>query len=393
MGKISMDIYLSHLRSRYRRATKAEKSQLVKDFCSTYGYHRKSAIRLLNKPPIPDKRPSKGGKPPIYDKSRLLEPLKRIWLSTDQMCGKRLKKALPLWLPYYQKHYKTLSDEDYQLLLSMSAATIDRMLKPLKSRHCKGLSGTKPGNLLKNKIPVNTNQWDTTQVGFVEADTVAHCGETLMGNFVWTITLTDIASGWTENRATWNKGAVGVVEQIGSIEQALPFPLLGFDCDNGSEFLNYHLIRYFTDRKAEQKVAFTRSRPYHKDDNAHVEQKNWTHVRQVFGYHRFDNPKLVALMNDLYSNELSDLTNFFYPCVKLKDKKRVKAKIIKTYDTPKTPYQRLLDADCLSVEQKKNLSARIKNLDPFDLQKRIQNKLKKIFKYVNLSSRQKRRAI
>lgn len=393
MGELRMDLYLKTQRYRYHRGNRALKKQILDDFCETYGYHRKAAARLLRQPPVSDKKPKKPGKKKTYEPTLLLEPLKKIWLATDQMCGKRLKQALPLWLPHYYKHHEPTLDEVSSQLLAMSAATIDRLLKPIKSRYGKGLSGTRPGSLLKKHIPVSTNQWDTNKVGFMEADTVAHCGTSLMGNFVWSITLTDIFSGWTEMRATWNKGAVGVMDGIKDIEEQLPFAIKGFDCDNGSEFLNWHLIRYFTERPTKQSIQFTRSRPYHSDDNAHVEQKNWTHVRQIFGYHRFDNPKLVKLMNDLYSNEISLLFNFFYPCIKLIDKVRIHSSIKKKYDKAQTPYQRLMLSNCLTLEQKKSLQDRFTTLDPFDLQKTIQKKLKLLFKLVNIQNSKQRKAI
>ena len=379
-----MDLYLKHQRSRYLRGNRAVKKQMLDEFCDTHGYHRKSATRLLNQFPIPDKSPRKPGKNKQYKPEILLEPLKTLWLATDQMCGKRLKQALPLWLAHYDKHFDKLPEPVYMQLLTMSAATIDRLLKPIKTRYEKGLSGTKPGSLLKTQIPINTDQWDIKKVGFMEADTVAHCGTSLIGDFVWSLTLTDIASGWTENRATWNKGAAGVIEQIKHIEASLPFPILGFDSDNGSEFLNYHLLRYFTERPNQQAVQFTRSRPYKKNDNAHVEQKNWTHVRQLLGYHRFDNMKIVPLMNDLYANELSLLSNFFYPCIKLTNKVRIKSSIKKTYDIPQTPYQRLMASTCLTQERKYALEEKFNTLDPFLLQKIIQSKLKSIFRYVDI---------
>ena len=216
----------------------------------------------------------------------------------------------------------------------------------------KGLSGTKPGSLLKNQIPIRTDNWDINKPGFIEADTVAHCGNSLAGDFIWSITMTDILTGWTENRAVWNKGAIGVNKQVKDIENRLPFELLGFDCDNGSEFLNHHLLRYFTDRK--NKVNFTRSRPYKKNDNAHVEQKNWTQVRHLFGYDRLDIKSLVEPMNDLYSNEWSLYNNFFRPSQKLIKKTKINSKYIKKYDKPKTPYERLLDSGILSEEKKNN---------------------------------------
>ena len=256
------------------------------------------------------------------------------------------------------------------------------MLKPLRSRHPRGLGGTKPGSLLKKNIPIKTNQWNEGKPGFVEADTVAHCGTSLAGSFVWSITLTDIYSGWTENAAVWNKGAHGVLTQIQLIENRLPFTLLGFDSDNGSEFLNYHLVNYF--QKRNNPIQFTRSRPYHKGDNAHVEQKNWTHVRQLFGYFRYENPELVILMNDLYQNEFALLHNFFYPAMKLKDKVRIQSKIKKCYDKPQTPYQRLMSSEHVSEIQKEKLTLIFQELDPFELQQKIQSKLKNIFRYVDI---------
>ncbi|SNV53921.1 Integrase core domain [Legionella lansingensis] len=393
MGQVNMDLYLKIQRIRYQRGNRALKKRILEEFCETHHYHRKAAARLLRQLPISDKSPKKVGKKKTYDPSILLEPLKKIWLGTDQMCGKRLKRALPLWLPHYQNHYEPLAAEISSQLLTMSAATIDRLLKPVKTRYGKGLSGTKPGSILRNQIPVNTNQWNTNEVGFMEADSVAHCGASLAGDFVWSITLTDIFSGWTEMRATWNKGAHGVLGGIQDIEKNLPFEIKGFDCDNGSEFLNWHLIHYFTERDPQKAVQFTHSRPYKKDDNAHVEQKNWTHVRQLFGYHRFGNPKLVELMNDLYSNEVSLLFNFFYPCIKLIDKVRIQSRVIKKYDQPQTPYQRLMTSNGLTLAQKTKLQETFNTLDPFDLQKKIQKKLKLIFRLVNIQHVKQRKAL
>ena len=183
-------------------------------------------------------------------------------------------------------------------LNSISAATIDRLLKPIRAKiGGRGLSGIKPGKLLKKHIPIQSGVWDVSQPGFMEADTVAHCGDSLAGDFVWSLTMTDICTGWTECRATWNKGADGVMTQIKTIQQALPFPIRGFDCDNGSEFLNWNLLRYF--QSYEQPIKFARSRPYHSNDNAHVEQKNWSCVRQLFGYDRIGDARLGARLDRL----------------------------------------------------------------------------------------------
>ncbi len=195
--------------------------------------------------------------------------------------------------------------------------------------------------------------------------------------FAYTIDCVDIATGWSEQRAVWGKGESGVLQQIHHIEQALPFSLLGFDCDNGSEFLNYHLLRHFTQRK--RPIQFTRSRPYHKDDNAHIEQKNWTHVRQWLGYERLDEPRVVPLLNDLYSQEWRLFHNFFCPSAKLIAKERIGSKTIKRYDQPKTPYQRIMESPHVPCSVKHNLSAQLETLNPFVLRKAMEKKLKQIF--------------
>lgn len=335
------------------------------------------------------------GRKSKYNQDNVLEPLKKIWLNSNQMCGRRLKIALPMWLPHYEQTYGSLNKDILNLLNTMSSATIDRLLSPLRAKYGLSYGGTKPGSILKTHIPIKTNQWNETVPGFVEADTVAHCGSSMSGSFIWSLTLTDIYSGWTELRAVWNKGSSGVVEQIEDIENTLPFKLKGFDCDNGSEFLNHHLLRYFAnkDNPQEHRIQFTRSRPYKKDDNAHVEQKNWTHVRQLLGYYRLDNPTLVDLINNLYRNEVSLFNNFFLPSFKLMEKTRIKSKVIKKHDTPKTPYQRLmLSADICSTE-KERLMALYLTLNPFTLKKAIETKLKIIFTKVNLKEKSNRAAI
>ena len=380
MGKRERQAYLEAIRARYRRAKKAGKTAILNEFCAVCGYHRKYALRLLSAPFRRAKKPScKPGPISRYDTPELVGALRTIWLVSDQLCSRRLKAALPLWLPHYATSFQPLSSETLELLNSISAATIDRLLKPIRAKvGRRGLSGTKPGTLLKKQIPIQTGVWDVTQPGFMEADTVAHCGDSLAGDFVWSLTMTDLCTGWTECRATWNKGADGVMTQIKAIQKALPFPIRGFDCDNGSEFLNWHLLRHLQNSK--QPIQFTRSRPYHSNDNAHVEQKNWSHVRQLFGYDRFADPRLVKLMNDLYANEFSLFTNFFCPTVKLVSKSREGSKWIKKHSKPITPAQRLLDHPDVATEHKIKLNALMKSLNPFDLQQRIQGKLRGIFK-------------
>lgn len=384
MGKLSMDLYLDNLVKRYRIANRQQKSEILNELCAVSGYHKKHAIRLLNKRKI--RRPrckEKRGRPEKYPVTMYLEPLKQIWLSTDQLCGKRLKMALPLWLPHYSKAYGQLDPVIYDGLLVMSASTIDRLLASSRVKCRKGISGTKPGKILKKHIPIKTDQWDEERPGFLEADTVAHCGTSLAGSFAWSLTMTDICSSWTENRAVWNKGAIGVLTQIEDIENSLPFEILGFDSDNGNEFLNWHLIRYFTNEQRPKQVQFTRSRPYHSDDNAHVEQKNWTHVRQLFGYERFGNQAVVELMNDLYKNEMSQMNNYFLPNTKLIEKQRVESKILKKHDKPATAYQRLMKSKHISDQKKEELTAIYNSLNPFELKKTIKKKVDRIFRLIN----------
>jgi len=389
MGKTERQAYLEAIRSRYQIASRKEKATILDEFCSVCGYNRKYAIRLLGKKPKRVTR-KRVGRRSIYNSPELLTALKRIWFASDQMCSKKLKAAIPLWLPFYAGHYEPLSEETIHQLLSVSAATMDRILNPVrvKQQH-KGLSGTKPGSLLKNQIPIRTHHWDVSQPGFLEADTVAHCGNSLSGDFVWSLTMTDIQTTWTENRATWNKGSHEVLQQIQDIEEKLPFQIKGFDCDNGSEFLNHHLVRYFTDRP--RPAQFTRSRPYKKNDNAHVEQKNWSHVRQLFGYDRFGDPRLVSLMNDLYANEWSLYQNHFCPSMKLVEKQRINSRYRKKYDQLRTPYHRVLEAETISDETKEKLKGLHATLNPFILKQNIEQKLRVIFQYVSVTSNVRQR--
>ena len=375
--------YLESIYLRYKKASKKEKSIILTEFCLNCNYHRKHAIRLLNNfKRFTKPKPKKRGRPSKYNKPSVIEPLKRIWLAANLPCSKLLKAIIPLWLPYYAEEYSPLSLEQVKALLRISPATIDRLLKStrLSYKH-RGKATTKPGTLLKKYIPIKTEQWDEKRPGFLEADTVAHCGDSVEGMYVNTVNFVDIATGWSEQRAVWGKGERGVLIQIKDVENSLPFPLLGFDTDNGNEFLNWHLFRHFTQRK--NPVQFTRSRSYQKQDNCHIEQKNWTHIRQWLGYERLDNPEVVALMNDLYTSEWRLYHNFFSPSVKLIAKKRVASKVIKRYDKPKTPYQRVLESKYVSASVKRILKEQMKGLNPFRLRHSIERKLKRIFRLNN----------
>lgn len=379
MSSRSKREYLEAIHQRYKTGTKKQKKLILDEFCAACGYHRKHAIRLLKKfRRFSKPRQNKKGRSPLYQREEIIVPLKRIWLASNLPCSKRLKAVLPLWLPGYEQQYSRLTAEVTRALKVISPSSIDRLLKPVRVKYKgRGKSTTKPGTLLRKHIPVKTNQWDESRPGFLEADTVAHCGTSMAGMFAFTIDCVDIATGWTEQRAVWGKGETAVVAQIKDIETSLPFPLLGFDSDNGSEFLNHHLLRHFADRK--HPVQFTRSRAYHKDDNAHVEQKNWTHVRQWLGYHRFDNPQVIPLLNELYTTEWRLYHNFFCPSVKLIKKDRIASKTIKRYDSPKTPYQRVMESQDIAPQVKKELTDLLQMLNPFHLRKAIEKRLNKIF--------------
>jgi hypothetical protein len=368
---------------RYKNATRHEKTAILDEFCATCTCHRKHAIRVLKRfKRFTKPKSKKRGSKPVYQKDEILTPLKRIWLAANLPCSKRLKVMLPIWMPGYDQQFGKLSAEVTKALLGISPATIDRILSPIRFHYTKrGRSTTKPGTLLRKHIPIKTNQWNESKPGFIEADTVAHCGDSTAGMYVNTIDFVDIATGWTEQRAVWGKGEGGVLEQIKNIEKILPFPILGFDCDNGGEFLNYHLLKHFTERK--HPVQFTRSRAYHKDDNAHIEQKNWTHIRQWLGYDRLDNPNIVSLLNNLYPKEWRLFHNFFCPSVKLIAKKRIGSKTIKHHDPPKTPCQRILESPHIHESVKESLSKQLENLNPFLLRKIMDKKMKKIFSINN----------
>ncbi len=372
--------YLAAIVKRYRAASRSIKTVILNEFCSACGYHRKHAVRLLRTfRRFTQKTSAKRGRKPVYDTDAILMPLKRIWKAANLPCSKRLKAILPEWLPGYVKTYGPLSQDVAVALLTISPSSIDRMLNPIRARYTRhGRATTKPGTLLKKHVQVKTNQWDESRPGFLEVDTVAHCGSSTEGMYINTIDCVDIATGWTEQRAVWGKNYQDVIDQIRHIEQSLPFPILGFDADNGGEFLNHHLFRYLTERK--RPIQFTRSRAYKKDDNAHIEQKNWTHVRQWLGYDRLDSPRIVPVMNELYTSEWRLFLNFFCPSVKLLEKKRVASKIVKRYDKPKTPYRRVLESPDVCDETKGKLKELYKTLNPFELRNALEVKLKKIFK-------------
>lgn len=357
--------YIELMRKRYREAVKFKKSWILDQVSEVCGFSREHARKVMSgRSRIRGRRSG----PQAKYGALVRKHLRELWFAMGGMCSKRLKEALPLWLRHYEAADCTL--EVRQQLLTMAPATIDRILRPYRRGAVKGISTTK-SSLFKDKIPVRLLGEIVSRPGFVEADTVAHCGASMQGDFIHTLTLTDVASGWTENRASWNKKAAQILELIQELEQSLPFELYGFSCDNGNEFLNEQLLGYFEHCKRKAPIHFVRGRPYQKNDNPHVEQKNFTHVRQLLGYQRLEEKDMVELINRLYRDYWNPLLNFFHPSVRLETKERLGAKIKKTWDKPKTPYQRLLESEVLSSEQKAELKQRSQKLNPFVLQFKV----------------------
>jgi hypothetical protein len=380
MREAEKEEWFEAVRDRYQRGSKGEKGKLLNSLEETLGIHRKSLVRKLRKRNPGRKRKMNRGRRSKYDRPEFIKALRLAWRSTKYMNSRNLHAALPEWILSIERKYGVLSEQVRELLSTISPRTIDRVLKGYRAA-LKRKGGTKPGTLLKTEIPIQGSIWDVEVPGFLEADTVAHCGDSLSGQFVWSLTLTDINTQWTECRAVWHKAAKGVVEQVQDIERHLPFPMRGFDCDNGSEFLNNYLLAYFSEKRRRYDInfAFTRSRPYRKNDNAHVEQKNWTHPRQLYGRVRIDCFELVDMMNDLYINEFSLLRNHFYPNLKLQEKVRINSRYRRSYGKPKTPYQRVLEHPAVDTETKERLLTQHQSLDPLNLQDSVENKLKLIF--------------
>ena len=361
---------LSSYRKRYQKARREGRSKLLDEFCAMTGYHRKYAISLLGRPPdetVPSGPRRRRGASYGASVARVLE---QVWARAGYPWSVRLKAMLPQWLPWARRHLRGLTPEVEHALLKISPRQMDRLLADKKRSKKKRLYGhTKPGPLLRSQIPIRTDNWDVSTPGFLEIDLVVHCGPSASGEFICSFNLTDIHTGWTQTRAIMGKGETGVVAAIEEVRMELPFTLLAIDSDNGSEFINRHLTRWCK----EHRITFTRSRPYRKNDNAYIEQKNWTHVRRIFGWERYDTPEQCAMMNALYRTELHYMQNFFQPCVKLVEKTRVGSKVRRRYDLPLTPLDRLVafyGKNPLPLCVQKLVAMR-KNIDPFSLSSRI----------------------
>lgn len=367
--------YLARMRERYEMATRAVKSRLLDEVCEVTGYHRKAVIRLLRRP-AGSRRPGRGR--PVRYGPVVVGTLRRIWEAAGYPWSVRLQALLPTWLPWACRRWG-ISRDVAARLRTMSPRQIDRGLRPFKSELRKRQYGrTKPGTLLKHQIPLKTDRWDVQVPGFTEIDLVAHSGDRADGEFLHSLNVTDIHTTWVETRAVMGKSQHHVQEGLEHLRQAMPFPLRGIDSDNGSEFINHHLRRYC----GTHTIQFTRGRPYKKDDNAHIEQKNWTHVRKLLGYVRYDSPAALAAINALYE-ELRLLQNLFLPSVKLVEKRRVGARLRRRYDPPRTPLERLetcADADPVKLRALTQLHAQ---LDPFALAQQIDQGLARIYGLAN----------
>jgi hypothetical protein len=369
---------LEVVRPRYLKAKKLEKQKMLDEFTSATGYHRKHAIRVLKNQRQVQKRLK--GKTKTYKtiyRGEVVQALEQIWEICGQICSKRLQPYLPEAIKVLERCKEiNITKDTKDLLLKISSASIDRCLRPVRCKSPHGLSTTKPGSLLKNLIPVQTfTVWDQEQPGFMELDLVAHCGNTTEGQYLNTLTCTDISTGWTDVTGVLQRSQEAVSKAIHLMHQRLPFPLFGIDSDNGSEFINDTLYRYCLD----EQITFTRSRPYKKNDQAHVEQKNWSVVRHTVGYDRWETEQELALLQSIY-DDLRLYINFFQPSFKLIAKERIGNKTIKRYDTAKTPYQRVLERNDISLEAKVRLMNLYVQLNPAELRRSIDLKTAKLWK-------------
>lgn len=359
----------------YKSAPRKEKGRLLDSFCELTGHNRKYAIGVLRAGPKKPKAKKRALRPSAKKYgTEATEYLILVWQHADFPWSIRLKAIIALWLPWLEVRHK-LSDTVRNELLSMSARTMDRILRPhrkdLKRRR---YGRTKPGTLLKHQIEIKTDSWDVHEPGFVEIDCVAHCGNSGDGEFINSVNMTDIHTAWTETRAVIGKGQERVCNVIDEMRMALPFVLKGIDSDNGGEFINHHLYKYCQ----VQALQFTRGRPYKKNDNAHIEQKNWTHVRRILGWARFESQEALEAINDLYRNEVRSWMNFFQPSVKLIKKTRVGSRLIRKYSPAQTPLDRVLAYPGVSEEVKASLREQRAALDPFQLSEAIERKLEAI---------------
>lgn len=371
--------YLKKIKPRYLKANKQGKTEILDEFCANTGHNRKYAIRRLSaKVRISEPTVINRKKKCVYTNEDIYW-LSKIWEIMDYPCGQRLQPVLPEMVDVLLKHKELDIPESIALKLGrISSTTINDRLKPYRTKLRRTInSTTKPGSLVKKQIPIRTSSWSEKRIGCAELDTVPHCGESAKGDFINSLNLEDILTGWTETAAVMGKAQKRIMAGLEDVKNRLPFPLVAIDPDNGSEFINWQLFHYCMN----QQIEFTRGRPYQKNDNAHIEQKNWTHVRKVFGYRRRETERELEIMNDLYRNELRLYKNFFMPNVRLIDKQRYgkhQEKIKRIYD--KAPYKRVLECDQVDEKTKQRLKAQYEQLNPAELRRQILAKIDKLNK-------------
>src|SRR3989338_4680527 len=370
--------YLREIYPRYHQANKAGKNQILNEFTATTGYNRKYATRILNDPLSKEVKQRKN-RPLIYTNEHVYY-LKKIWDILDNPCGVRLQPMVTEMVEVLKRCGELfVPDSIAKKLCKMSSSTIDRRLETYKSRLIRTIHGTtKPGSLLKKQIPITLSRWNEKIPGFTELDLVAHCGMNATGHFIFTLNITDLATGWTESSASWGRSQTKVLEALKAIQARLPFKLKGIDPDNGSEFINWNLYHYCRS----EHIHFTRGRPGKKNDNPYIEEKNWTHVRKIVGYDRLDTLDELNILNSLYSGSLRLYMNYFQPVMRLKAKNRIGGLLKKQYDDPKTPYQRLLRSRSISKDKKQQLTEKYLNLNPVKLKADIQRHLTLLRKLV-----------
>jgi len=375
--------YAQAIRPRYLRASKEEKGKILDEFAQATGFHRKAAIRLLNRVSRPGAGKRRGRKRKYG--SQVAGALKEVWEASDRLCSERLKPFIPEMVKVLRRHGEQCIDTSLEAqLCQISRSTIDRLLRP--HRRLGGrrpLSTTRPGSLLKRAIPIRTfADWEEDQPGFMETDLVAHCGDNVEGFYLNTLCAVDVASSWTECLVVWGKLQERVRQAVHQMRGRLPFPLLGIDSDNGSEFINQCFYNYCRD----EKITLTRSRSYKKNDSCHVEQKNGNVVRRLVGYERYASKASFECLGRVY--DLVRLyINFFQPTMKLVDKTRNGARVHKVYDTAQTPYQRLINSGILSEAKKAELAATYNGLNPIQLLKGINGNLEQLWRLAEHSGR------
>lgn len=370
------------LKLKYLNGNRRVKGEILRSFETLHGYNRKSAIRLLRRGlrnrltgRVLKKRGAKGR----YQDPEFKQTLRRLWGDMEWQCGRNMKSALPRWLPDFEDEYGELSTNIRTRLLAVSHSTIDRILKGFRAKE-RWRGGTR-ASPLKDQIQISTSVLRDDRPGHIEVDTVAHCGGDMSGRFLWSFTATDIITGWTEVRSVWAKGMAPIIEEFSEMRKSFPFPVLTFDSDNGGEFINRAMF-LFLQREG---IPQYRSRSYEKNDNAHVEQKNRTHVRNYLGEMRIDNPEVCEAMNQILKEKLSILRNFFFPTRKLISKAIIRGRVYKVYDQPATPYERVIRSPHVPDSIKEQLREMEGSLKPIKLRKQLRSQLRQVLKFASVT--------